>query len=202
MGRLRAAWGVPDGIPLLGMVARLDPQKDHANLLAALGCLAQLGEDFLVVLVGSGMTDVNIERAARVRLGGLSARMRLLGPRTDVPAVMTALDVQVLSSAFGEAFPNVLAEAMACGTPCVTTDVGDAAPIVGDTGWVAPPRDPEALANALQQALEAMRDPAAWQARQARCRKRIASHFSIETMVQRYRAVWEEVLDERQRRTN
>jgi glycosyltransferase involved in cell wall biosynthesis len=73
----------------------------------------------------------------------------------------------------------------ACGTPCVTTDVGDAALIVGDTGWVVPPRD----ADALQQAIEAMQDMLAWQ---ARCRQRIAEHFAIEAMVQRYRQVWQD----------
>lgn len=147
--RLRAQWQVPEGVPLLGMVGRFDPLKDHANLIRALGLLKGRGIDVACVLVGTGVDAGNTALRQQIEDAGLSAQVRLLGRRDDVPAVMNALDLHVLPSA-GEAFPNVLAEAMACGTPCVTTDVGDAALIVGDTGWVVPPRNPGALAAALE----------------------------------------------------
>jgi glycosyltransferase involved in cell wall biosynthesis len=170
-------------------VARWDPYKDHVNLIEALGLLAAQGQRFMAMLVGTGMTPENRELMQHIAKAGLTERVRLLGPRTDVPAIMAALDVHVISSS-AEAFPNVVAEAMACGTPCVTTDVGDAAQIAGDTGWVVPPRNPQALAEALAQALTAQDDREAWATRQQRCRERIAENYSIEAMVQRYRAVW------------
>lgn len=188
--QLRREWGVPDDVPLVGMVARFDPQKDHANFIGAIVALVQRGVDFRAVLVGTGMTADNRDFVVQIQAAGLSDRVLLLGPRTDVPKVMNALDIHVLSSAYGEAFPNVLAEAMACGTPCVTTDVGDAARIVGDTGWVVPVRDAGALVAALEAALCAWRDRAAWVDRQQRCRQRISAEFAIETMVRRYREVW------------
>uniref|UniRef100_UPI000685DD67 glycosyltransferase family 4 protein n=1 Tax=Tepidiphilus margaritifer TaxID=203471 RepID=UPI000685DD67 len=190
--RLRAEWGVPDGVPLLGMVARFDPQKDHGNFIAACAHLQALGADFAAILVGTGCDAGNAELVRQIAAAGLAQRVRLLGPRTDVPAVMAALDVHVLSS-LGEAFPNVLAEAMACGTPCVTTDVGDAAQIVGDTGWVVPPRNAQVLAAAVQAALEARRDSAAWAERQQRARQRIVDEFCLDRMVQRYQALWAQV---------
>ncbi|OBS31907.1 glycosyl transferase family 1 [Tepidimonas fonticaldi] len=192
--RQRAAWGMPEGVPLIGMVARFDPQKDHANLLAALGALRQRGVAFRAVLIGTGVDEGNAQLGAGLAAQGLDDWVRLLGPMTDIPAVMNALDVHVLSSS-AEAFPNVLAEAMACATPCVTTDVGDAAQIVGQTGWVVPPRDPAALAAAIEAALAAWADRAAWARRQADCRARIEQQFAVSAMVQRYRTVWLEARD-------
>jgi glycosyltransferase involved in cell wall biosynthesis len=189
--RLRNQWGVPDDVPLIGMVARHDPYKDHANLLAALERITQTIGHFQVVLVGTGMTEDNAALTSLIRRHGLERHVKLLGPRSDIPDLMSAIDLHVLSSS-AEAFPNVLAEAMACGTPCVTTDVGDARLIVDDTGWVVPPRNFQALANALEQALAARHDAPSWKARQSRCRERVARRFGIEVMVQRYRAVWEE----------
>lgn len=189
--RLRAEWGVDDETPIIGIVARFDPQKDHATLVGALVRLARAGSRFRCVLVGTGVDDSNLALREAIDDAGLARNIRLLGRRDDVPAVMNALDVHVLSSSFGEAFPNVLAEAMACGTPCVTTDVGDAALIVGDTGWVVPPRDPDALAGALAEALAARNDSAAWQARRRAAREHVALHFDIQRMVQSYRAVWQ-----------
>lgn len=188
--RLRAEWNVDAHTPLIGMVARFDPQKDHANLLAALGLLKEQGVEFRCVLVGTGMDKTNEALAKRIAETGLDGHVYLLGRRNDIPVVMSALDVHVLSSAFGEAFPNVLAEAMACGTPCVTTDVGDAAFIVGETGWVVPPRDNRALAEALVAALTQWQNRDSWQARKSACRERIATHFTLDAMISGYRKVW------------
>ena len=190
--RLRADWGVSDSMPLIGMVARFDPYKDHTNLLAALTNLKAQGVDFRAVLVGTDVEVGNEVLMAKVKAEGLTDHVFLLGPRHDIPDIMSALDIHVLSSS-AEAFPNVLAEAMACGTPCVTTDVGDAACIVGDTGWVVPPSNSQALAFALNTALVDRRCPTGWVDRQQRCRHRIASEYSMEKMVIRYREVWTEV---------
>lgn len=189
--RLRAEWGVADGLPLFGMVGRFNPQKDHRNLVDALGMLLARGVDFRCVLAGEGVTRENVELFRWLQGQGLEDRVILLGSRSDVPDVMNALDLHVLSSGSGEAFPNVLAEAMACGTPCVTTDVGDAASIVGDTGWVVPARSPEALAEALHAATLLLHQRGAqWEARQLACRARIESRYGIDRMVSAFRSVW------------
>ncbi len=181
---------VDEDTPLIGMVARFNPQKDHANLISALGRLDRNGRKFRCALIGIGMDSNNEKLIKLLTTEGVKERICLLGRRTDIPAVMNALDIHVLSSAYGEAFPNVLAEAMACGTPCVTTDVGDASEIVGDTGWVVPPSDPEKLASGLDAALDEWGDFKAWDERQKIARQRIVEHFSLEKMVKAYRDVW------------
>jgi glycosyltransferase involved in cell wall biosynthesis len=109
--------------------------------------------------------------------------MRFLGQRDDVATLLAGFDLFCLSSR-SEGFPNVVGEAMACAVPCVTTDVGDAAELVGETGWVVPPRAPEALAVTLHAALlgggEALRH------RGEAARARIKAHFSLDAIVGRY----------------
>lgn len=184
--RLRADWAMNEMV-VVGMVGRFDPLKDHENLLNALSFVKQTGRRFRCVLVGRGCEASNQELSEWITKYSLNEEMILLGQRTDIPAVMNALDVHVLSSRT-EAFPNVLAEAMACGTPCVTTDVGDAALIVGETGWVVPPSDSGALAKAIQEALD---EPLTErQTRGQAARERIVANFSLERMVEAYHKVW------------
>ncbi len=180
----RADFGVVGDEVLLGMVARLDPQKDHLNLLNALAILRR-SNTFKCLLVGKGL-DEGSQLRPEIESRGLGDHVLLVGQRADIPNIMNAIDIFCLSSAFSEAFPNVLCEAMACGTPCVTTDVGDSAFIVGDTGWVVPPRSPERLAAALVSAIAALPDPG----RQAAARRRIVENFSVERMAEAYRSVW------------
>jgi glycosyltransferase involved in cell wall biosynthesis len=194
---LRSELGLTYVQPVIGMVARLDPQKDHRNLLAALAQLKAQGEDFLCLLVGTGMNCDNTKFEVWLDEFDLRDQVRLLGPRNEIPALMNALDVHVLSS-YAEAFPNVLCEAMACGTPCVATEVGDAGVIVGETGWVVPPGNPALLAQAIMQALAERRtEPAGWIARQVAARRRILDNFSIGQMVASYHQVWQRVVCER-----
>ena len=186
---LRTQWGVGEKW-LLGMVSRFDPQKDHKNLLMALARLKHQNNDFYAVLVGNGLDEENRQIKEWLVALGLTDNIRLLGRRNDIPDVMSALDVHVLSSSSGEAFPNVVAEAMACETPVVVTDVGDAATIVGDTGWVVPPKSADMLANALLKAREAMQDTDAWQMRCTAARQRVENNFSLQRMVEGYKHVW------------
>lgn len=186
--RLRAEWSTGSRW-LIGMVGRFDPFKDHENLLNALAIIKSQGVDFCCVLVGQGLDQDNTQLIAWLTERNLISEVKLLGQRTDVPDVMNALDVHVLSS-FSEAFPNVVAEAMACGTPVVVTDVGDAAVIVGETGWVVPPKNAEALADALLQAHATMQDEVAWRVRRTAVQQRIKDKFSLEYMIKNYHQAW------------
>lgn len=188
--RIRKEFKLENNAPLIGMVARFNPLKDHQNLIHALMLLRRQHQPFTCLLVGCDMTLDNDSLVRQIRKSGLEKNVLLLGPRTDIPAIMNALDVHVLSS-LGEAFPNVLAEAMACSTPCVTTDVGDASLIVGNTGWVVPARDAQSLADAITLALnERCLQPITWQRRRDDCRQRIVQNFSMKEMLSSYRVLW------------
>jgi glycosyltransferase involved in cell wall biosynthesis len=186
--RLRAHWGIAPDEFLLGMVARWDPLKDHANLMAALARLPPEFGPIRCVLIGAGMTPSNPDLTALARRHGIADRLILAGPHTDVAAAMSALDLHVLSSS-SEAFPNVVAEAMACGTPCVVTDVGDARTIIGEHGWAAPPADPGALSRAIREAKTAL-SGAGRDSLRAACRAHIREHFSHEVMVAAFERAW------------
>ncbi|WP_204361099.1 glycosyltransferase family 4 protein [Achromobacter insolitus] len=191
--RVRAQWGVPQDVPAIGCVARWDPLKDHANLLRAIAALVRDGRDagLRCVLIGRGMDTDNAELGALVDKLGLRDRLVLAGPSDDVPAAMNGLDLHVLSSC-AEGFPNVVAEAMACGVYCVVTDVGDAAYIVGDAGVVVPPEQPEALARGIETALREVAARGRERAGEAG-RARVLENFDIARMVQSYTAVWRRI---------
>lgn len=191
--RARAEWGVVGDAPVIGCVARWDPLKDHANLLRAVAALVRDGRDagLRCVLIGRGMTADNPELGALIDRLGLRERLVLAGPSDDVPAAMNGLDLHVLSSC-AEGFPNVVAEAMACGVYCVVTDVGDAAYIVGDTGVVVPAEQAEALARGIETALREVAARGRERAG-APARARVLEHFDLARMVQSYIAVWRRI---------
>jgi glycosyltransferase involved in cell wall biosynthesis len=189
-GYFRAILNVSTTSPLIGVVGRFDPYKDHLNLLDALVILRNRGISFQCLFVGSGLDQSNSKLVASIAERGLAGSLLLLGQRADIPKIMNALDVFVLPS-YAEAFPNVVAEAMACETPCVVTDVGDTAYIVGDTGWVVPPRSSERLADAIEVALNELGSQA-YAERRTAARKRIEENFDIDIMVRRYNDIWQE----------
>jgi glycosyltransferase involved in cell wall biosynthesis len=177
----RAAWrwGAEDFV--VGMVARLDPMKDHGGFLAALARLAPKHEALHAVVVAEGSRAERRRLERRAGELGIADRISWSGRRDDMAALYNALDLLCLPSAFGEGSPNVVGEAMACGVPCIVTDVGDCAILVGDTGSVVPPRDPAALAASLERLLAA---PAAERlALGAAARERIIATFSVARLV-------------------
>jgi glycosyltransferase involved in cell wall biosynthesis len=185
---LRAEWGIPADAPVAGMVARFDPMKGHETFFAAAAEAARAVPGLHFVLCGDGVEEANPDLARLVEAAGLAGVVRLLGRRDDVPRVMAALDVHVLASSFGEGFPNVVGEAMCCGTPCVVTEVGDAAEVAGDAGVAVPPRNPRALAMALRSIL-AMR-PAERVELSRKARQRILDRYSLPAVARRYEDIY------------
>lgn len=180
--RVRAELGLSAEDVLIGRVGRIAPQKDYPTFLRAAAVVSQHLPEARFACVGSGP---DAEREALIALArdlGIADRVIWTGARGDMEAVYNALDISVSSSAYGEGTPNVVAEAMACGVPCVVTDAGDCAITVGDAGHVVPPRDPDALAHAIVDVAAARArgeiDPAA-------VRARIVQHLSIEQLLHR-----------------
>ena len=189
--QVREEIGVKDDTPLVGAVARFDPMKDYATLFAAASEIVRRRGDVEFLLTGPDVDESNPvlrELSARPELQG---RVHMLAWREDVERIMAALDVFVLSSAYGEGFPNVLGEAMACGAICVSTDVGDAAAVVSDFGVIVPPRDPLALANGVDTVLGMPAERRLELSRGAH--ERIRREFSIEAVVGQYERLYDSV---------
>lgn len=188
---VRAELGLPADAFVVGIGARFDPQKDHETMLAAWGRLLARGAARAhLLLFGKDIVRDNATLAEWIARHGAS-QVHLLGPRPDVARLFAGCDASCLSSAYGEGLPNIVAEAMACALPCVVTDVGDSAWVVGDTGFVAPPRDAAALADGLW-ALASM-SPEAIADLGARARRRVETDFDLEAVAARYYALYDEV---------
>lgn len=182
--RIRAELMVPDDALLVGLVARVHPMKDHANFLRAASAFAERNPGAYFVLVGDGADVGNASLTELAAELGLLGRLRWCGRRTDIAAINAALDIACSASSWGEAFPNAVGEAMACGIPCVATDVGEVPLIIGDTGVVVRARDAGALAAGWAQ-LAAL-DDSARRALGMRARQRIAEHYSLAAVGQQF----------------
>ena len=189
---LRMRLEIPPDASVIGLVARYHPMKDIATFLRAASRFQQDHENVKFVLCGDGLGPDNSTLAKQVRDLDLDRSIVPLGPRSDIELIYPALDVLTLCSTAGEGFPNVLCEAMACNVPCVATDVGDSAEIIGDCGLIVPLRDPQALAGAWQTLLEG---PS--QLRTDSARSRVAARYSLEKMCAHYESFYRSIAQKR-----
>jgi len=185
--------GIPPQSVLIGMVARYDPMKDHAGFLQAAARMAGMLPSVHFVLVGKGVQDDNPGITCMLDEESLKGRVHLLGLRQDIPRIMAGLDIAVSSSAFGEGFSNTIGEAMCCGVPCIVTDVGDSGRIVGETGIVVRPRDPEALAGAMLRLVMSGRE--ARKSLGEKARERILRNFELTSVVNRFERLYEALVN-------
>jgi glycosyltransferase involved in cell wall biosynthesis len=181
---LREELAVDGDTVLVGLMARYHPMKEHAGFLRAAGLVARSHPAVRFVLAGTGVGWEQPALGKLIAEHELQQRVFLLGERSDIHRLDAALDIGCSASAWGEGFSNAIGETMACGVPCVVTDVGDSAYIVANTGLVAPPSDPEALARAIGQLIDA--GSAARRQRGDAARARVETEFSLPAIVRRY----------------
>ena len=192
---VRKELGIQEETPLVGLVARFDSPKDHRTFVRAAALLHARVPEANFVLCGDDITWDNPQLAEWIDAAGVRSCCHLLGRRLDIPRLTAALDVASSSSSYGEAWPLVVGEAMACGVPCVVTDVGDCALIVGDTGRVVPPKDPEALADGWHELLALGSEERAWLGQTAR--RRMEENFGLLGAVAKYEELYEELAPRR-----
>ncbi|WP_022683585.1 glycosyltransferase [Sphingobium bisphenolivorans] len=188
---IAARLGIDSRALIIGMAARNHPMKDAATLAIAVRRARDAGVDAHLLLTGEGM-DKPTGRLARL-VGELPAdRVTLRGHDASLAELLPGLDLLALPSAWGEGFPNILGEAMACGVPCIATDVGDSRWVVADTGLIVPPRDPEQMAGAI---LSMAQLGAIGRRRLGEAaRERVKQRFSIGQIAALYRELYEEAV--------
>lgn len=185
--RLQNELNIPSQTKLIGMFARYHPHKDHASLLDAAGILLKTNPNVHFVLAGQGMDAANTELQDRIVRNNLSDHFHLLGERQDMPYLTAAMDIVTLSS-HSEALPMTLCEGMSCAKPCVATNVGDIARLIGDSGIVVEPRKPQALADAWHKILEL--PDIEYNRLGYEARQRILQFYNLNTMLSEYRQTY------------
>jgi glycosyltransferase involved in cell wall biosynthesis len=187
---LRESCGFQDQDLVVGILGRFDPAKDHNTFVRAAGMLVDRYPNLRFLMVGRGLNHVNRELSEWISATNQANRFVLLDERSDVAACLSAMDVFCLSSR-SEGFPNVVGEAMAIGLPCVVTDVGDAASLVGETGVVVPKEDPYALAGGLEKFVKM--PPHQRKELGQRAKMRVAAEFTIDRARERFNAVYQSI---------
>jgi glycosyltransferase involved in cell wall biosynthesis len=185
---VRREFGLAPDTFLVGLCARFHPTKDHRTFVEAASIFHKDNPDAHFLLTGADVTDDNPALTKLLDDAGIRAHSHLLGLRDDLPRLLPALDVLV-SSSRSEAFPLILVEAMACGVPCVATDVGDSALIVGETGRVVQAGNPREMAAALQWSRGTRLGELGTRARQ-----RVESLYNLDLVTARYWKTYEEML--------
>jgi len=194
--RIRSELSIPNEAQAIGHVARLHPMKDHAVFLRAAVDVALRYANTYFILSGRGVS-LEYEALEQLIPVHLRDRFHLLGERSDVSDLMCAMDVFCLSSAWGEGFPNVIGEAMAVGVPCVATNVGDSALIIGDCGVIVTPRDEMALAAGIEALLVLPVSERRTLGQQAR--NRIKYKFTLGEVVGQYTALYKAIILEKRK---
>ena len=178
----RRAWGITDDAFVIGCVARLDPMKDHASFLAAAARFTAKVPNARFVCAGEGPATYRAELETLAQSLGLADRVVWAGEIANLAAAYNAFDIATLPSAFGEGFPNVIGESMACGIPVVATDVGDVRAIIGEFGEVVPPKRPDLLCAGWERLRQRLAQDASLH---DAVRKAIIASYSVETMLDR-----------------
>lgn len=187
---LRESLGLSSSTLIIGMIGRFDVQKNHLGFLDAVQRIHDVLPEVHFLFAGRGVDADNAALVAKAKALGVFANCHLLGLRGDVPRLMAGLDVLV-SASIGEAFPNVIGEAMACEVPCVATDVGDSAYVVGDAGYIVPSEKMVELADAV---VVLLRLPeVARSALGLRARQRVVNNFNIDRVVDEFDCVYRDV---------
>ncbi|WP_432662625.1 glycosyltransferase [Wukongibacter baidiensis] len=186
-GLLLQELDIKDNPFIISVVGRWHVLKDHNNFFKALDLVKQKKNNCIAILCGENINYDNSELVDIISKDDLGDRVRLLGRRDDVHRIMSASDLLVLSSS-GEAFPNVVGEAMACETTCVVTDVGDSASIVGDTGLVVEKQNHKQLAEAIIKIMNLSEDELNKLGKKSR--ERIISNFDITNIVKEYEELY------------
>ena len=187
--RVRSQLGLRESDVVVGLVARFHPMKDHMTFVAAASQVAAIYPQARFLLVGRGLHAPEAGILAALESAGLAERTTVEEERNDMTDVYNALDIACSSSAWGEGFSNAIGEAMACGVPCVVTDVGDSAAIVAQTGTVVASRDPAGLAAAIGELIAA--GPEKRQARGSAARLRIEEHYALPAVVAQYESLYD-----------
>ncbi len=184
---LRRELEIAEDAVVIGMAAHFRTEKDHRNFIQAAGHVHAVIPDVHFVLCGLGVTRDNQQLVKWIADAGIGSRCHLLGQRSDIRRLFAAIDIAT-SSSLSEAFPLSVGEAMACGTPCVVTNVGDSALIVGATGRVVAPGNPDELAEAWRELIDS--GPGMRRHLGMAARHRVQQHFALSATVERYQAIY------------
>jgi glycosyltransferase involved in cell wall biosynthesis len=187
---LRMDLGLPKDSLIVGMISRYDAQKNYEGFIKASGLIHKERRDIFFVLVGAGVAH-HPGLLEAIKKEGVSSVTYLLGERTDIPNIMASIDI-LASPSHGEAFSMVIGEAMACGTPCVVTDVGDSALIIQDSGSVVKPGDMIGFAGEILKIFQLSKHER--KTLSVKSRDRISSNFEIKLIVKKYQTVYRKLL--------